>query len=273
MANRGGDIEGQLSIFDFIEKPKPKNEYLLPCDTCGHDVKGCCDYDYIANHDYCVLGDKWIPKQGEPFMNEPEEPKEEIKDDYIREHPSCFYVFGYYLDKAAGWHKVPEELPTFSVWTKVDVVLFGQKTGTSWMELEKWEAKDWTFRSIDQRRDTETTEVMAWKVSDRVYEAGEWIEDHGQRVMFEDLKVNHYYVTDYSTSSHKWLKVVYVKWIKDDSVGYVDAPKGVKGEWIWGNNYSALSRKAWINAEREIQAGEADTNGWFYEIPEGGTNE
>lgn len=88
----------------------------------------------------------------------------EIKDDYIREHPTCFYVFGHYLDKADGWHKVPEELPTFSEWTAVDVVLFGKKTGTPWMEHGKWEAKDWTFRSIDQRRDTESTEILAWKI-------------------------------------------------------------------------------------------------------------
>lgn len=58
-------IPGQMSLFDFIEEPKPADEWALPCDTCGHDVKGCCDYDYINNHDYCVLGDKWIPKPPE----------------------------------------------------------------------------------------------------------------------------------------------------------------------------------------------------------------
>lgn len=56
-------IEGQISIFDFIEKPKEKEQIFLPCDTCGYDINGCCDYDYIANHDYCRLGDKWIPKE------------------------------------------------------------------------------------------------------------------------------------------------------------------------------------------------------------------
>lgn len=34
------------------------------------------------------------------------------------------------------------------------------------MEHGKWEAKDWTFRSVDQRRTSEDTEILAWKVSD-----------------------------------------------------------------------------------------------------------
>ena len=105
-------------------------------------------------------------KEPEPIMNPPEEPTTEIKDDYIRENPTCFYVFGHYLDREQGWHKVPDELPTFTEWTTIDVVLFGQKTSTAWMEHNKWEAKDWTFRSLDERRDTETIEVLAWKVSD-----------------------------------------------------------------------------------------------------------
>ena len=104
-------------------------------------------------------------KEPEPFMNPPE-PVEEIKDDYIRENPTCFYVFGHYLDKEQGWHKVPDELPVFTEWTTIDVVIFGKKTGTAWMEHGKWEAKDWTFRSVDQRRTSEDTEILAWKVSD-----------------------------------------------------------------------------------------------------------
>lgn len=102
-------------------------------------------------------------EEPKPFMNPPEEQKEDIKDDYIKENPTCFYVFGHYLDKADGWHKVPEELPEFKEWTPVDVVLFGKKTGCSWMELNEWEAKDWTFRSKDDKRGTESIEVLAWK--------------------------------------------------------------------------------------------------------------
>ena len=103
-------------------------------------------------------------KEPEPFMNPPEEP--EPTDDYIKEHPTCFYVFGHYLDREDGWHKVPDELSTFTKWTTIDVVLFGKKTGIPWMEHGKWEAKDWTFRSLDERRDTKSTEFLAWKVSD-----------------------------------------------------------------------------------------------------------
>ena len=93
----------------------------------------------------------------------PKEP--EITDDYIRENPTCFYVFGHYLDRATGWHKMPEELPNFVTWQLIDVVLFGKKTSTAWMEHEKWEAKDWAFRSVDDRRNMETTEILAWKLS------------------------------------------------------------------------------------------------------------
>lgn len=91
----------------------------------------------------------------------------ETKDDYIREHPTCFYVFVHYLDSAQGWHKVPEELPNLTTWQLIDVVLFGKKTGTAWMEHEKWEAKDWAFRSVDDRRNTETVTILAWKLSDK----------------------------------------------------------------------------------------------------------
>jgi len=94
-----------------------------------------------------------------------EEPKE-TEDEYIRENPTCFYVFGHYLDRATGWHKMPEELPTFNTWRLVDVVLFGKKTGTAWMEHEKWEAQNWAFRSVDDRRSSESTEVLAWKLSE-----------------------------------------------------------------------------------------------------------
>ena len=62
---------------------------------------------------------------------------------------------------------MPEELPAFDSWRLIDVVLFGKKTGTAWMEHEKWEAQYWAFRSIDDRRNAETTEVLAWKISDQ----------------------------------------------------------------------------------------------------------
>lgn len=146
------ECEGQLSFaFNGNITPCP---YIRDCNTYGI---GCQGTSY-----WC----KRFDKAPEPFMNPPEEPKTEPTDDYIKEHPTCFYVFGHYLDREDGWHKVPDELPIFTEWTTVDVVLFGKKTGTPWMEHGKWEAKDWTFRSLDERRDTESTEFLAWKVSD-----------------------------------------------------------------------------------------------------------
>jgi hypothetical protein len=37
---------------------------LLPCDTCGWDLTGCCDYDNEDMH--CVCGDAWKPKEPDP---------------------------------------------------------------------------------------------------------------------------------------------------------------------------------------------------------------
>lgn len=170
MGVKSYECEGQMNIFDFI-KPEcsfsghtcNKQELWKVADTldelqCPHV---CCRFCNTKNCGARCNGSE----EPKPFMNEPEDPKE-ITDDYIRENPTCFYVFGHYLDRAAGWHKMPEELPAFDSWRLIDVVLFGKKTGTAWMEHEKWEAQYWAFRSIDDRRNAETTEVLAWKLSE-----------------------------------------------------------------------------------------------------------
>lgn len=51
--------EGQISLFDIFVPPK--KEDVLPCDFCGYQVQGCCDYPCTPD-DYCVLGDKKIPR-------------------------------------------------------------------------------------------------------------------------------------------------------------------------------------------------------------------
>lgn len=95
-----------------------------------------------------------------------EEKASEPQDDYIREHPTCFYVFGHYLNRLEGWHKMPQELPELADWHLVDVVAYGKKTGFVWMEHRNWEAKHWTFRSIGPRRNCENIDILAWKLSD-----------------------------------------------------------------------------------------------------------
>ena len=160
------DIEGQMSLFDFIEKAK------AVCQHSGHTCnKGelwrqadmldelLCPHVCCRKCNTLCCGAR---------CNGSEEPKEqkEASDDYIREHPTCFYVTGHYLDREDGWHKVPEELPNFTTWHLIDVVLYGKKTGTPWMEHGKWEAKDWAFRSVDDRRNTESVTVIAWKLSE-----------------------------------------------------------------------------------------------------------
>lgn len=185
--------EGQMSIFDFIDKPKdeeakaavPVKDFMNPPEELKKELKAAAP---ICEHSKHTCNKKELWKVADTLddlqcphvccrmcntrncgarCNGSEEPKKEITDDYIKEHPTCFYVFGHYLDKADGWHKVPEELPTFTEWTTIDVVIFGKKTSTSWMEHEKWEAKDWSFRSKDVRRDTESTQILAWAISER----------------------------------------------------------------------------------------------------------
>lgn len=99
------------------------------------------------------------------------------------------------------------------------------------------------------------------------YKVGEWVNERGSRIKFSDIKPNHYYIADYSPNFRKLYKVVYAKWVKDDEVGYVDAEKGIKGKWSWGNSYSAMTRKMYVDRERQDDKGEVDTNGWWYELP------
>ena len=158
----------QNGVPDFVTWDKNS----LPCQNCTwYDGTSCrsgghtCHYEYeylICDGFYQSIVERKPSTVGDAFPSMTK-PKPQITDDYIRENPTCFYVFGHYLDREQGWHKMPEELPTFREWTVIDVVVFGKKTSTAWMEHGKWEAKDWTFRSLDQRRDAETTEILAWK--------------------------------------------------------------------------------------------------------------
>ena len=54
----------------------------LPCDSCLHDIQGCCDYDEPRGK-YCVLGSAYKRKPMEQIsifdlLEEQEEEKEEI---------------------------------------------------------------------------------------------------------------------------------------------------------------------------------------------------
>ncbi|MDF2485662.1 MAG: hypothetical protein K0R46_1830, partial [Herbinix sp.] len=47
------------------EIDKPDQGEALPCDTCGREIQGCCDYPNTEDN-YCVNGDKWQPIEPEP---------------------------------------------------------------------------------------------------------------------------------------------------------------------------------------------------------------
>lgn len=98
--------------------------------------------------------------------------------------------------------------------------------------------------------------------------AGAWVETHGKRILFDDIEVGKYYIADYSTASNNWFKIVFVKKKTEDSIMYVDDPKGIKGEWGWGKSYSALTRKDDVNSDPNTQAGEGASMGWWYLIDE-----
>ena len=163
MKRKRKSIAGQISIFEYLE------EKTRVCKFSNHTCNKENLWEVADSLDelQCphVCCRKCNTRNCGARCNGSEEPKA-IIDEYIQENPTCFYVFGHYLDSASGWHKMPEELPTFNTWHLVDVVLFGKKTGTAWMEHEKWEAKDWAFRSVDERRG-ETTEILAWKLSEK----------------------------------------------------------------------------------------------------------
>ena len=57
----------------------------FPCDTCGHDINGCCDYD--DESDWCEMGSVWIPKKEES------EQVETVEADIIQTVPSGEYDF------------------------------------------------------------------------------------------------------------------------------------------------------------------------------------
>lgn len=83
------EITGQMSIFDFIPEPEAEDEWHLPCDTCGYDVKGCCAFENTPE-DFCRLGDKWILKDRHNPMSV--DIKGICDDAYC---PICGYQFWY----------------------------------------------------------------------------------------------------------------------------------------------------------------------------------
>ena len=213
MSTRGQQIEGQLSLFDFMPKTKRQGRVAIdrflrygphtlipevaaetrayleqngvpdwvtwdkdsyPCRNCTwYDGIACrkgflrthIEFGYLICDNFCQsITERGPSTVGDTFCSKRKEPE----DDYIREHPTCFYVIGHYLDRQQGWHKVPDELPMFNSWRLVDVVVFGKKTGTPSMEHEKWIAKDGVFRSRDASRPIDSIEILAWRIADDI---------------------------------------------------------------------------------------------------------
>ena len=95
--------------------------------------------------------------------------------------------------------------------------------------------------------------------ADQSEPVGTWVKSHGRRVLFDEIKVGQYYIADYSNESRESLKIVYTKKKVEDKLMYVDSPRGVNGEWSWGNSYSAMTRQEYID-------GEEKNCSWWYEL-------
>lgn len=90
---------------------------------------------------------------------------------------------------------------------------------------------------------------------------GDWVQEHGKRILFDDIKENSYYIADYSNISNVFYKLVYTKKKTEDSLMYVDAEKGIKAEWQAGNSFSCTTRKEYVDSNTPYCS-------WWYELPE-----
>lgn len=84
-------------------------EELLPCDTCGNDVYGCCDYENTPD-DYCVEGNKWEPKEHDKV--------ETVEADIIQTVPEVFRFSAEHLLRDEI-HKVEETLKVMRDYWKI----------------------------------------------------------------------------------------------------------------------------------------------------------
>jgi hypothetical protein len=58
-SNQKPEVDGQPEAVNDTQEPENTvDEPDIPCDTCGYEVQGCCDYTNTED-DYCVLGSKW----------------------------------------------------------------------------------------------------------------------------------------------------------------------------------------------------------------------
>lgn len=94
--------EGQISIFDLISPKESESDF--PCDHCGYCAHGCCGYPCTPD-DYCILGNKKIPKVKPGDWIEKENVGEQLTFDEITQMIDQLIV----MDKSTesrAWYKV-----------------------------------------------------------------------------------------------------------------------------------------------------------------------
>lgn len=229
---KGYTCDGQMSIFDILgqEPAKPKQQgYDYSNPILNHMLEELKEIFTVTEIKYEVWDH--VPNLGKR-MNAT---LKDLPDVWDITEMMDRYLKDYELELSTTiWDPLSGEK---EIWLSTMWITKGHKERTDWKE------------------ETEKPQVAAVK-----YECGEWVKEHGQRVLFEDIETDKYYIHDYSTVSHESFKVVYTKRKTEDAIMYVDSPRGIKAEWSWGNTFSALSRKEWVN-------GEESGDGWFYEMP------
>lgn len=272
--------DGQMDIFDFLQQdiaPEPKSQKKIYepecCESCIHHIYGGgCELKSKPDHGLCK---DWMLDNRPAWMGFLL-PQEAIKELFLSDliYESIKEQLEKIYSKDGNQEERIEKISSLKG-------LCGQAYYLSGNQLEELEpyhhhiigyASNHTYGITIKQMDAEGHQLefgryLSWQEVDDALKdlysdklvAGKWVKEHGKRILFDDIQEGKYYIADYSTASHDWFKVVYVKEKVDDALHYVDAPKGVRGYWTWGSNYSALARKQWVDGEDRKQ-------GWWYEV-------
>lgn len=209
------------------------------------DLKEVFEGSKVEAEDYYVW--PWVPKLGKRLS---------INVDNLPEDWDATEVIEKYMEE----YQLEVSISQMGVFQEEQYLFIT----TFWKTPKHVERTDWkeSVAAVQEEARCKKGELKEkTQVAAVMYECGEWVKDHGKRLMFEELEENKFYIHDYSTTSNEFFKVVYTKKKTEDTIMYVDSPRGIKAKWSWGNSFSALSRKDWVNDDESH-------NGWFYEMHE-----
>ena len=240
-------IDGQINLFDLLESVENTQSDISSNLRTSQDEK---DYKYdnpILNHLLEDFGKLFTVKKAEYEVWEhvPKLGKRlwfvlaDLPEDWdIR--PLQEKYLKYDLEITATAHSIHEDALDFS-------------------DNELWCSTLWKTKGHKERTDYQEEPKAA--EPPKFGKVGDWVQEHGKRVLFDDIKENNYYIADYSNISNGFYKLVYTKKKTEDSLMYVDAEKGIKAEWQAGNSFSCTTRREYVDSNTPYCS-------WWYELPE-----